>query len=208
MESNVGTNTVRVVPVLHSVRAWALAGIVAALGGVGGVVLFQDEGSLAGQDTRLRVCAALGMIGVAGLVVFVSGLRAYMDEQTPVGSMTGRIAQCGGLIAATTLFVGYLLKLIVAGYTDKITGAADLVVRNGLDNLSTGAWAALALMMLAVSVAAIRHAALPRWLGWLSGVLGSLIAVATVAGAPQAGFLAGAAWLLVASASMLRARGS
>lgn len=208
MESNVSTNKVKVVPVIHSVRAWALAGIVAALGGVGGVAFFEEQTSLAGQGTRLRICAALGMVGVAGLVAFLSGLRAYMDEQTPVGSLTGRIAQSGGLIAATTLFVGYLFKLIVAGYTDKITGNADVVVRNGLDGLSTGAWAALALTMLAVSVAAIRHAALPRWLGWLSAILGSLIAVATVAGAPQAGFLAGAAWLLVASASMLRARGS
>ena len=188
------------------VRWWAVAGILATLGGVGGVAFFDTERSLATQDVRLRLCVGFGMVGVAGLVVFAAGLRSYLEGQTPAGSLLGLIAQASGVLAAATLFLGYLFKAISAGYTHQITGNADLVVRNGLDELSTGAWTALALMMLALAVAALRYAAAPRWLGWVSAVVGTLVAAAAVGGVPAAGYIPGAAWLLLTSAAFLRSR--
>lgn len=183
-------------------RWWAVAGVVAVLGGVGGVAFFDTERPMATQDVRLRLCAAFGFVGVAGLVAFVAGLRRYLDGQTPAGSLTGPVAQAGGYLTAATLFLAYLVKLTISDDTRRITGPADVVVRNAIDELTTGAWAALALVMFAVTVAALRHAALPRWLGWASAVLATLITVATVAGAPAAGYLPGAAWLLVVSVAL------
>jgi hypothetical protein len=185
-----------------SKRWWAVAGIPAVVGGVGGVAFFDTERSMATQDVRLRLCAAFGFVGVAGLVAFVAGLRRYLDGQTPAGSLTGPVAQFGGYLMAATLFLTYLVKLTVSDNTHRITGSSDVIVRNALDELTTGAWAALALVMFAVTVAALRHAALPRWLGWASAVVASLIAVATVAGAPAAGYLPGAVWLLVISVAL------
>ena len=187
-------------------RRWALAGVIGAAGGVGGVMFLDTGHSLATQELRLRLCAAIGLAGVAGLLMFVAGLRSYLDAQTPSGSLTSRVAQGGVLVTAVTLFTAYLAKLVTAGYTHGITGQADVVVRNGLDELTSGAWAALAVTMLAVAVAAVRYAALPRWLGWVSAVAGTAIGAATLAGAPQAGFLPGVAWLLVTSILLARRR--
>jgi hypothetical protein len=192
------------VPVRGVRRGWAMAGVVAALGGVGGVAFFDTERSIATQDVRLRLCAAFGMVGVAALLVFAAGLRSYLDAQTPAGSLAGAVAQTAGLVAAATLFGTYLVKFVAAEYTHRITGAADTVVRNGLDELTTGAYAALAVMMLVVALAALRHGALARWLGWVSAVVGALVAVATVAGAPPAGYLPGVAWLLVTGLALSR----
>jgi hypothetical protein len=189
-----------------AVHGWAVAGIVAVVGGVGGVAFFDTERSIANQDLRLRLCAAFGMIGVAALVVFAAGLRGYLEEQLPVGSSLGRIAQMSCVLVAGTLFMGYLVKLVAAQYTDRIVGNADVVVRNLLDELSTGAWAALALAMLAIAVAAIRHAAMPRWLGWVSAVVGLFVAVVTVAGQTAGAYLPGAAWLLLTSVVVARRR--
>jgi hypothetical protein len=95
----------------RSVRWWALAGVLAALGGVGGVAFLDTEQSLATQDVRLRL-----------------------------------------------------------------------------------------------ALAAPRYGSLPRWLGWLSAVVGTLVAVAVIAGAPEAGYLPGAAWLLITSLTLARQR--
>jgi hypothetical protein len=189
-----------------AIRGWAVGGLAAVVGGVGGVAFFDTERSIATQEGRLRLCAAFGMIGVAGLVWFAAGLRGYLEEQLPVGSSLGRVAQMGCVVVAATLFGGYLLKLVVAGYTHRIAGNADVVVRNGLDDLSTGAWAALALTMLAIAVAAIRHAALPRWLGWVSAIAGVFVAGVSVAGATAGAYLPGAAWLLLTTVVVARKR--
>jgi hypothetical protein len=187
-----------------AIRGWAVAGIGAVVGGVGGVAFFDTERSIATQDVRLRLCAALGMIGVAGLVVFAAGLRGYLEEQLPVGSSLGRVAQMGCLLAAGTSFLGYLLKLVASEYTHRIVGNADVVVRNGLDELSTGAWAALALAMAAIAVAAVRHAALPRWLGWASAVAGVFVAAVSVGGMTAGAYLPSTAWLLLTSVVLAR----
>lgn len=189
-----------------AVRGWAVAGIAAAVGSVGGVAFFDTERSIATQDVRLRLCAAFGMIGVAGLVVFAAGLRGYLEEQLPVGSSLGRVAQMGCLLAAGTSFLGYLLKLVASEYTHRIVGNADVVVRNGLDELSTGAWAALALGMAAVAVAAVRHAALPRWLGWVSAIAGLFVAAVSVGGMTAGAYLPSIAWLLLMSLVLARKR--
>lgn len=189
-----------------AVRGWALAGIVAVAGGVGGIAFFDTERSIATQEGRLRLCAALGMVGVAGLIVFAAGLRGYLEEQLPVGSSLGRIAQMGVLLVAGTSFFDYLMKLVAAEYTHRITGNADIVVRNGLDELSTGAWAALALTMAAVAVAAIRFAALPRWLGWLSAAAALFVGAVSVGGATAGAYLPSAAWLLLTSVVFARKR--
>jgi hypothetical protein len=190
----------------YAFRGWALAGLVAVVGGVGGIAFFDTERSIATQDGRLKLCAAFGMIGIGGLVVFAAGLRGYLEEQLPVGSSLGRIAQMGVLLVAGTSFLDYLMKLVVAEYTHRITGDADVVVRNGLDELSTGAWAALALTMGAIAVAAIRFAALPRWLGWLSAVAALFVAAVSVAGATAGAYLPSAAWLLLMSIVVARRR--
>lgn len=190
----------------NGIRIWAVAGILAVAGSLGAVALFDTERSIANQDVRLRVTVAFGMIGVAGLVVFAAGLRRYLEEQLPVGSSLGRIAQMGCLLMAGTSFLACLLRVVAAQYTHRITGNADIVVRNLLDELDTGAFAALALVMPAIAVAAIRFGALPRWLGWVSAVVGLFVAAVSVGGQTAGAYLPGAAWLLLMSLVLARRR--
>jgi hypothetical protein len=68
-----------VAPAERSTRWWGVAGVGAALGGVGGVAFFDTERSIATQDARLRLCVAFGMVGVACLVAFAAGLRGYLE---------------------------------------------------------------------------------------------------------------------------------
>jgi hypothetical protein len=180
--------------------------LVAVVGGVGGIAFFDTERSIATQEGRLRLCAGFGMIGVGGLVVFAAGLRGYLEEQLPVGSALGRIAQMGVLLVAGTSFLDYLVKLVAAEYTHRITGNADIIVRNGLDELSTGAWSALALTMGAVAFAAVRFAALPRWLGWLSALGALFVTAVSVGGATAGAYLPSAVWLLLTSIVVARKR--
>ena len=174
-------------------RAWAYVGAVAGLAGVVGIqaslqidavynekyagdadLILDRLGDYVPQLLVLHVT----MTGAAILLlVFAAGLRRRLRAQAPAGSLLPDVAAGGLLLTAVAGLMGAgFTTEIVFGVTDD-SSAIDpefaAVVGHWIGTIPW-LWVGAGLTGVAVAVAAIRHAAAPRWLGWVGAVLGGI----------------------------------
>ncbi len=174
-------------------RAWAYVGAVAGLAGVVGIQAslqidavynkeYAGDADLIldrlGDYVPQLLVLHLTMTGAALLLlVFAAGLRRRLRAQAPAGSLLPDVAAGGLLLTAVAGLMGAgFTTEIVFGVTDD-TVAIDAefaaVVGHWIGTIPW-LWVGAGLTGVAVAVAAIRHAAAPRWLGWVSAVLGGI----------------------------------
>lgn len=133
------------------------------------------------------------------LPVFALGLARRLDQQAPVGSLLGKVAAWGlGLVSAALLLGSGLDTQFLFGLAEP----EMLVTESGAfytDWVATIPWLWLGagLSGLALAVAALRHAAAPRWIGVVSLVLGALTTLAGVSPFQYMAGFTGPLWLLV-----------
>jgi hypothetical protein len=195
-------------------RAWAWTGVAAGLLGVVSVqasmALGVDWEETAG-DADAIVADLAGRTGTQLLfhtatvacallvLVFAAGLRRRLDAQAPAGSLLPTVAGWGLVLVSVVGVLGSGLD------TQFLFGLADtdlIVAESGAfysDWVATipWLWVGAGVTGVALGVAALRHAAAPRWIGVVGLVLGGL-ALLTGASPLQymAGFV-GPVWLLV-----------
>ena len=174
-------------------RAWAYVGAAAGLAGVVGIQASLQIDAVYNQkyagDADL-ILDRLGdyvpqllvlhfaMTGAAVLLlVFAAGLRRRLRAQAPAGSLLPDVAAGGLLLTAVAALMGAgFTTEIVFGVTDDsnvIDAEFAAVVGHWIGTIPW-LWVGAGLTGVAVAVAAIRHAAAPRWLGWVSAVLGGI----------------------------------
>jgi hypothetical protein len=201
-------------------RGWARAGLAA---GVLGLVAFMSSGGLAVPEDALADNAevlreltdtgtwvwlfqSLMSAAALGLVVFGAGLKRRLDEQEPVGSLTGTVAFVGTLLAAALCLVGggisteLFWQLENADKTDPDTVLANV----GILNTMGWVWAGVGLSAGAVAWAGITHESVGRRLAWFSAVMATLIGIAQLVPLQYLAALPGAVWCLVAGIAMAR----
>lgn len=204
-----GTGRVRSQP-----RGWALAGIGAALAGLVSVQASMAVGSnweetagdagavvadMAGRTTGLLVFHTATVVAMALVVVFAAGLARRLGQQAPAGSLLPPVASSGLLLVAVATLLGSGLD------TQFIFGFAEpdlLIPESGafyVDWVATipWLWVGAGLSGVAVAVAALRHAAAPRWIGWVSAVLGGLTLLLGLSPLQYMAGFTGPLWLLV-----------
>lgn len=188
----------------------------AALAGLAYVVLYVAAFSLgievgrsdreildyyADSGHRTKELIAFFLIAGAALsfVVFALGLRTLIARVEPPTGALAPLAFAGGLASATLLLAGNALSRATAFAAEDDVFQLDVNTRRlfedaGLLVLASGAIAAM-LLVVAVSLAALRHGVLPRWLGWAGFALAAVfpLAIAFV------GFLALFLWVLLVS---------
>jgi hypothetical protein len=174
-------------------RAWAFAGAAAGLAGVVGIQAslqidaVYDE-KYAGDADRITdrlgdfvpqlLALHFSMVGAALLMlVFAAGLRRRLRAQAPADSLLPEVAAGGLLLTSVVAILG-------AGFTTEIVfGVSNDDVRldpefAALVGHWVGTipwlWVGAGVTGVAVAVAALRHAAAPRWIGWTAAVLGGI----------------------------------
>lgn len=174
-------------------RGWAVVGATAGLLGIVGI-----QASLridAAYDERYagdagRITDRLGdfvpqlltlhvaMTGAAVLLlIFAAGLRRRLQGQAPAVSLLPDIA-AGGLLltsVATLMGAAFSTEAIFGLESDEAPLDPEFaaVVGHWVGTVPW-LWVGAGVTGVAVAVAALRHAAAPRWIGWLAAVLGGV----------------------------------
>lgn len=194
-------------PTPHGRRGWALTGAVAGLVGVVGIQVSStidavyDE-KYVGDATRiterlgdlvpqLLVLHGTMMAASLLLLVFAAGLRRRLRGQAPADSLLPDVAAGGLMLTSVVALFGVAFTTeIVFGVTAddlELDTEFGAMVAHWVGTVPW-LWVGAGVTGLAVAVAALRHAAAPRWIGWVAAVLGTLT---TVAGVSPLQYMAG-----------------
>jgi hypothetical protein len=174
-------------------RVWAFVGAAAGLAGIVGIqaslqidAVYNDD--YAGDATRIQerledfvpqilVLHFAMVLAAVLMLVFAAGLRRRLATQAPADSLLPDVAAGGLLLTSVAALMG-------AGFTTEIVfglsaddGTLDpefaAVVGHWVGTVPW-LWVGAGVTGVAVAVAALRHAAAPRWIGWVSAVLGGV----------------------------------
>lgn len=174
-------------------RGWARFGVAAGLSGIAsigaslGISAVYDEDNLGDAEKivaslkdatgNLLAFHVLTMIACVTLVVFAAGLRRRLATQVSAGSVLPDVAAGGLMLAAVAGLMGSALN------TEFIFGvnapAGELVPEVGAMyghwvGTVPWLWVGAGLTGVAVAIAALKQSAAPRWIGWVSAVLGGI----------------------------------
>ena len=199
-------------------RGWALAGVGAGVAGLAGIVASMQvdavynpasEGDavkivdrLAEQVPQILVFHTATMIAVALTVVFAAGLQRRLRAQAPAHSLLPTVAASGlGLVTVAGLMGAGLTTEFVFGVAnhEQMVPESAAFFGHWIGTIPW-LWMGAGLTGLAVAVAALRHSAAPRWIGWVSVVLGGLTLLFGLSPLQYMAGFVGPLWLLVAAA--------
>ncbi|KQX62026.1 hypothetical protein [Angustibacter sp. Root456] len=198
-------------------RGWAVAGVGAGLAGLVGIGASMqvdavydpsaegDAGKivdrLAEQVPQILVFHTATMIAVALTVVFAAGLQRRLRAQAPAQSLLPTVAASGlGLVTVAGLMGAGLTTEFVFGLAqdEQMVPESAAFFGHWVGTIPW-LWMGAGLTGLAVAVAALRHAAAPRWIGWVSVVLGGLTLLFGLSPLQYMAGMVGPLWLLVAA---------
>lgn len=206
-------------------RGWALSGVVAGVCAVVGIQASMSVGAVydpANAGDPDAVVAALAddvpailvfhvttMVAVVTLLVFAAGLHRLLAEQAPAGSLLPRVASSGLLLASVAGLVGTGLTTEFAfglSQPDQLVPETAVLFGHWIGTMPW-VWAGAGVAGVAVAVAGLRHAAVPRWLAWVSAVLGGVTLLFGISPLQYMAGFTGPVWVLVAALGLGLARG-
>ena len=199
-----------------SSRLWAWAGVAAGVTGIVAIgasmqvdaVYAPDAGGdpdaivarLAEQVPAILTFHTATMLTVVLLVVFAAGLRRRLADQLPSRSILPDVAAAGlGLVSVAGLLGSGLTTEFVFGVADPQAGLVPeaAVVFGHWVGTIPWLWVGAGLAGVCVAVAALRHGAASRWLGWVGAVLGGLTLLLGISPLQYMAGMTGPMWLLV-----------
>jgi hypothetical protein len=162
------------------------------------------------SSNRAKEVVAFFLIAGAALafVVFASALRSLIARAEQETAMLAALAWAGGTACAVLILAGNAVSRATAFATMSDDFQLDPNTRRLVEDVGfllfvSGAYAAI-LLVAAVSLAALRHGVLPRWVGWAGLPAAALLTLAIA----FVGFLVLALWVLVVSAALALRRSS
>ena len=158
----------------------------------------------ANSGHRAKEIVAFFLIAGAALalIVFATALRSLIARAEQETAMLAALAWAGGIACAVLVLAGNAVSRATA-YTaldDKFRldpNTRRLFEDTGFLLFVSGTLAAIVLVV-AVSLAALRYGVLPGWLGWAGFPAAGLLTLAIV----FVGFLVFAVWVLIVSAAL------
>jgi hypothetical protein len=158
----------------------------------------------ADSGNRGKEVVAFFLIAAAALafVVFAGALRSLIARAEQETATLAALAWAGGTACAVLVLAGNAVSRATAfiAMSDEFQldpNTRRVVEQVGLLLFASGALAAI-LLVVAVSLAALRHGVLPHWLGWAGFPAAALLTLAIV----FVGFLVLAVWVLAVSAAL------
>lgn len=195
-------------------RGWALAGIGA---GIAGLVSIQASlglsvdwersagdadamvADLAGKIPTMVLFHTSTLIAMVLVTVFAAGLARRLAQQAPAGSLLPSVASGGLLLVAVAALLGTGLDTqFMFGFAepDKMVTESGAFYTDWIATIPW-LWVGAGLTGIAVAVAALRHGAAPRWIGWTGAVLGGLTLLLGISPLQYMAGFTGPVWLLV-----------
>jgi magnesium-transporting ATPase (P-type) len=158
----------------------------------------------ADSGNRAKEVVAFFLIAAAALafVVFAGALRSRIARAEQETAMLAALTWAGGTACAVLVLAGNAVSRATAFAAMDDEFQLDPNTRKLFENAGyllfvTAALAAI-LLVVAVSIAALRHGVLPRWLGWAGFPAAALLTLAIA----LVGFLVLAVWVLAVSAAL------
>lgn len=157
-------------------------------------------------DSGHRAKEVVAFFCIAGaalaLMVFATALRSLIARTEQETALLAALAWAGGIACAALILTGNALSRATAFAVMDDEFQLEPNTRRLFENAGfllfvSGALAAI-LLVVAVSLAVLRHALLPRWLGWS----GFLVAVLLPLAIAFIGFLIFIVWVLAVSAAL------
>lgn len=197
-------------------RGWALAGVGAGLAGLVSIQaslgLSVDWDRTAGDADAMVADMAdkiptmvlfhtATLITMVLVTVFAAGLARRLGQQAPAGSLLPAVASAGLLLVAVAALLGTGLDTqFMFGFAepDKMVTESGAFYTDWVATIPW-LWVGAGLTGVAVAVAALRHGAAPRWIGWVSAVLGGLTLLLGLSPLQYMAGFTGPVWLLVAA---------
>lgn len=156
------------------------------------------------SGNRAKEVVAFFLIAGAALafVVFASALRSLIGRAEQETATLAALAWAGGTACAVLVLAGNAVSRAMAfiAMSDEFQldpNTRRVVEQIGFLFFASGALAAI-LLVVAVSLAALRHGVLPRWLAWAGFPAAALLTLGIV----FVGFLVLAVWVLAVSAAL------
>jgi hypothetical protein len=158
----------------------------------------------ADSGNRAKEVVAFFLIAAAALafLVFASSLRSAIARAERETGILAALVLAGGTASAVLVLAGNAVSRATAFAAMSDEFQLDPNLRRlaedaGFLLFASGALAAIVLVV-AVSLAALRHGVLPRWLGWTGFLAAALLPLAIA----FVGFLVLALWVLAVSAAL------
>jgi hypothetical protein len=162
----------------------------------------------ADSGNRAKEVVAFFFIAAAALafLVFASALRSLITRAEQEAALLAALTWAGGTACAVLVLAGNAVSRATAfaAMSDDFQldpNTRRLVEDTGFLLFVSGALAAIVLVV-AVSLAALRHGVLPRWLGWAGFPAAALLTLAIA----FVGFLVLALWVIAVSVALARRR--
>ena len=203
-------------------RGWVYAGIGAGVAGITAIVgssmsnaVYDSDlaGDAAGitekmgeQTTALLIFHVGAMVAALLVVVFGAGLRRYLARRLPEGSLAPQVAATGLVLVSVALLMGSALNTeFIFGVQDADLLVPETAVLYGhWVGTVPWVWAGAGLAALAVGQAGRTHQVVPRWLMWVSLVLGGLTTLLAISPLQYMAGMTGPLWLLIVAFGLLR----
>ena len=190
------------------------------LGGIGNVALFpsgapdfvDEPAKIAAfyekEQSAILTTDLLNLISAPFLLWFIGSLRSVLRRAEGAEGRVSGIAFAGGTAGVALLMAAAAVDSVAALRVEE-QGEIDTVLATALWDISNilfgaAAMMGLAVLLVATAVVALRHDALPKWLGALSLLIGIGLAVPPIAFFVFFAFLV---WVLVTSIVLLLAGG-
>jgi hypothetical protein len=147
--------------------------------------------------TQAELAAGFMGLSAVAFVWFGASLRSALRREGDGAERLGSIAHAGTVLIAVGLFTYASLGLAVVHSVGDVPASSTqtLTVITGEDLYQVFA-VGTALLVLATAIATMRYGMFPRWLGWISLVLGIVALVVVFLGVLVAG-VGYIAWLLL-----------
>jgi hypothetical protein len=202
-------------------RAWAATGLAAGIAGLAGIQasLAVDavyDPTLAGdaegiverlstQTVPLIAFHTLTMVSAVLVLVFAAGLRRRLMERLDPGSLLPTVAASGlGLVSVAGLMGSALDTEFIFGVQDPKQMVPEVGVFFGhWIGTVPWLWVGAGLAGVALAVAALKHRAAPRWIGWTSAILGGVTLVFGISPLQYMAGFTGPVWLAVVALGFL-----
>jgi hypothetical protein len=213
-------------PLTRSLRRprWAVAGLAAGLSGIAAIVGSSLAGAVYEEDIagdavaitdrlsemvpQILVFNTASMVSSLLLIVFGAGLHRQLVQRVGTESLLPRIASSGLMLVAVALLMGSGLTtefVFGVGEPDQLVPETAAFFGHWIGTIPW-LWGGVGLTALVVAVAALRHGAYARWLGWTSAILGALTTVLAISPLQYMAGMVGPVWLVVISVALLLSR--
>jgi hypothetical protein len=143
----------------------------------------------------VQVGAGLVSISAAFLIFFAGYLRKVLRAAEGEGGVLSAVVLVGAAVMAVGAAIDSTISFALAEAADDVDPTAVQALQALWDNDFMPLALGSAVFLLASGISIVRHAALPKWLGWAAILFGVL----SLTPVGFFGFLGGALWILVVS---------